>query len=130
MRDQHTHPEIAHWIPLYILRQGYVKLIDIEQTDRYHQHLSQAMRRAAHPQDTIGWKHLLEGKVSLHPRRLQESFLVGCATLLTIDDWMRGFITKLLKISHSQWIYWNLTKHHASQGTITLKAREDLMKEV
>ena len=50
--------------------------------------------------------------------------------MLTIDDWMRGFISKLLKISHLQWIYRNLTKHHISQGTIALKAREDLMKEV
>ena len=130
MRDQHTHPEIAHWIPLYILRQGYVKLIDIELADRYHRRLSQAMRRAAHSQDAIGWKHLLEGKVSVRLRRLQEFFLIGCDTLLTIDDWMRGFINKLLEISHSQWIYRNLTKHHASQGTIALKAREDLMKEV
>ena len=88
------------------------------------------MRRAAHSQDTVGWKHLLAGKVSVCIRRLQEFFLVGCDTMITIDDWMRGFITKLLEISHSQWIYRNLTKHHASQGKIALKAREDLMREV
>ena len=130
MRDNHSHPELTHWIPLYILRQGYVKLVDIERADRYHRGLSQAMRRAAHSQDTVGWKQLLEGKVSVSIRRLQEFFLVGCDTMMTIDDWMRGFITKLLEISHSQWIYRNLTKHHASQGRIALKAREDLMREV
>ena len=41
-----------------------------------------------------------------------------------------GFITKLLEITHSQWTYRNLTKHHQTNGTIALQAREDLMKEV
>ena len=44
---------------------------------------------------------------------------------------MRGFITMLLEISHSQRIlHCNLTKHHKTNDTIALKAREDLVKEV
>ena len=35
-----------------------------------------------------------------------------------------------MEVSHAQWIYRNLTKHHATNGTIALQAREDLMREV
>jgi hypothetical protein len=30
---------------------------------------------------------------------------------LTGDDWIKGFMTRLIHISHSQWLFWNFTLH-------------------
>jgi hypothetical protein len=49
---------------------------------------------------------------------------------MTIDAWMRGLIEKLLALTHSQWIYRNITKHHHTNGTIKLEAKQDIMKEI
>ena len=48
----------------------------------------------------------------------------------TIDVWMRQFIGQLLELTHSQWIFRNITKHHHTNGTIKLEARDDLLREV
>ena len=42
---------------------------------------------------------------------------------------MRGLIEKLLALTHSQWIFRNITKHHHTNGTIKLEAKQDVMKE-
>ena len=44
---------------------------------------------------------------------------------------MRGFISKLLELTHSQWIFCSITKHHHTNGTIKLDAKhQDTMKEI
>ena len=50
--------------------------------------------------------------------------------MVTIDVWMRRFIGQLLELTHSQWIFRNITKHHHTNGTIKLEAREDVLRKV
>ena len=49
---------------------------------------------------------------------------------MTIDTWMRGLTKKTLALTHSQWISRNITKHHHTNGTIRLEAKQDVMKEI
>ena len=88
MEDHHTHPELAHWIPLYVLKQGFLKLVDIEHAGRYHQRicLRQCGKLPTRRTRSAGrWAHLLEGKVSMSIRRLQRFFLVSCDMEITIE---------------------------------------------
>ena len=42
-----------------------------------------------------------------------------CATAscrMNGDDWMKHFINHILHLSHSQWIFRNITLHHRTQG--------------
>ena len=77
-------------------------------------------------------RHFIEGKISWPLRQLQEYYyLLHCPTTqLTIDSWMRGFIGKLLKLTHSQWVFHNITKHHHTNKTDTLYAKQDVMREI
>ena len=43
---------------------------------------------------------------------------------------MRGLIGKLLNLTHSQWIFRNITKHHHTNGTFKLDAKSDIMEEI
>ena len=49
---------------------------------------------------------------------------------MTVDSWLKGFVGKLLELTHSQWIYRCITKHHKTKGTKVLAAREDLFQEI
>ena len=84
--------------------------------------MSSSMRRIAHAADNIGWTYFTEGKIPHLLRNLQSRYIVHCPTLLTIDTWMIGFIYQLLELTHSQWIFRNITKHHHTNGTIELEA--------
>ena len=43
---------------------------------------------------------------------------------------MRHFISRILQITHSQWIFRNITLHDKIRGTLRLKERKDVLKEV
>ena len=88
------------------------------------------MRCVGAAKDNIGWRHFTEGKVAKLMRNLQELWLLSEPTCLTINAWMRGLIEKLLALTHSQWIFRNITKHNHTNGTIKLEAKQNVMGEI
>jgi hypothetical protein len=61
-----------------------------------------SLRDLATSQDLIGWRNMLERKISKHFFALQDEYLAGANTLLTTESWIKSFISKLLHITHSQ----------------------------
>jgi hypothetical protein len=49
---------------------------------------------------------------------------------LTGNDWMRAFISHLLQMSHSQWIFRNYTLHDKQRGYLCLRLRSDILREI
>ena len=49
---------------------------------------------------------------------------------LTIADWSRQLISRVLQISHAQWVFWNVLLHDACQGYIKVKTRAAVLQEV
>jgi len=43
---------------------------------------------------------------------------------------MKAFISHLLQISHSQWIFRNYTLHDKQRGDLCLRARSDVLREI
>jgi hypothetical protein len=54
---------------------------------------------------------------------MSSSFLNG-------TGWTKQFITKILQITHSQWIYRNILLHNKCQGYLHNKRTAELMKEM
>ncbi|KAL7528887.1 hypothetical protein ACHAXR_002685 [Thalassiosira sp. AJA248-18] len=92
--------------------------------------MSQEMRRAGSAQDKIGGRHFKEGKIAKAIRNIQEGYLIGALTRLSIDSWMKGLTEHLLQLTHAQWIFCYITKHHGSNGSLKLAAREEVLQEV
>ena len=44
--------------------------------------------------------------------------------------WARGLISKLLEITHGQWIYRNLLVHERTSGVLATKKKKDLQREI
>jgi len=124
-----THPEIAFWVPLYLKARGRERF---ENLVHYRRNLimSSQMKMVAVGQDRIGWHHFLEGKITGHFRGMQQLYLKSRPSRINADDWVKQFIYKLVKITHAQWIFWNLTLHDRQYGHLAMLRRETLAEEM
>ena len=112
--NNNTHHELCYWIPHYILCRGQVNFIDLGP-------MSLQMYEIAQSQDTIGWRNFMEGRVSNKITSIQRSHLALTGSRMSIKSWMSQFITKLLHITHSQWIFRNFMLHDKTLGFLRLK---------
>jgi hypothetical protein len=59
----------------------------------------------AKSQDLIGWRDFTEGYISTHFYAIQSFHLAMSSDYLNGEDWIKQFISKILQITHSQWIF-------------------------
>lgn len=119
----HTDPELARVFPQYLLRRGELQFSEIE-------HLPAELRPFAFEQDLIGWDKFMLGQISGQLRKLQYTHLLTSSSIMSVDDWMSQFITKIFHITHGQWIYRNISKHHDKLGSIRKAERRQLLLEI
>lgn len=112
--NDNTDPELSYWLIKYILGRGNIKFAELGA-------LSPDLQLAATSQDTIGWRNMMEGRVSTHFYGIQCLHLSNSHSRINGDDWMRGLISRLIHISHSQWLFRNFTLHDTKCGYNRLK---------
>lgn len=132
LNKEHTAPELAFWIPKYLLARNRVSFCHLPRIIPARQFISMSsqMKMVAAAQDKIGWTHFLEGKVTGHIRGMQQLYLKTRDCRMNGDDWIKQFISRLLKISHTQWIFRNISLHDNQQGHLARLRRADLEKEL
>jgi hypothetical protein len=123
LQSSHTDPDLARILPIYLLNQGSVALSSIVGLPR-------DFLRFASSQDIIGWDNFLLGMASMHLRPIQYSHLLASALMLNVDNWMTQFISKVLHLTHGQWIYRNISKYHEKLVSIQKTERRDLLLEI
>lgn len=119
----HTHPELARLLPQYILGRGAVKFAPLPIQ-------SVNILRLAHQQETIGWDNFMEGKISHFFSSVQHDHPLKTSSIMTSFDWTHHFISKLLHITHGQWIYRNITKNHKKHGLMGKAERWKLLGKI
>ena len=122
-QDGRTDGELAYWLIKYILFRGTQPMASLGP-------MSSTMHRAALSQDAIGWREFMEGKVSKEIAAIQDAHCATSPCRMNGSDWMKHFISHLLHLSHSQWICRNITLHDKLRGTLFLRKREDVLKEL
>ena len=66
-------------------------------------------------QDEIGWFNFMEGKITTEIRTLQHKHLISISSSIPIQTWITNFISQLLHVLHSQWLYRNEVVHRRTQ---------------
>ncbi len=122
-KDEKTDPELAYWIPKYILMRGDKPFSALGR-------ISPKLLSLADSQDRIGWRNFTEGHISIHFYEIQKFHLAMSSSFLNGADWTKQFISKILQITHSQWIYRNISLHNKHQGYLHNKRAEHLLKEI
>ena len=70
-------------------------------------------------QDQIGWDNFIEGKITTEIRDIQHSYLCSISSRISIDKWIGTFISQLLHLIHSQWLFRNEIVHRKSQDGLS-----------
>ena len=122
-KNDNTDPELRYWIPKYIRGRGRLKFSELGR-------MSTDVEAAARDQDIIGWRNFMEGRVCSQFAHTQHVHLSNSESLLNTDTWMRIFISKLLHMSHSQWILRNFMLHDTAAGYLRLKDRLELITKI
>jgi hypothetical protein len=52
------------------------------------------------------------------------------SSYLNGEDWTKHFISKLLQIMHSQWIFWNTSLNDKTHGYIRNKKGEEIIQQI
>ena len=122
-QDNRTDPELAYYLPKFLLFRGRKKFISMGP-------MSPTLLRAGASQDVIGWEELLHGKVSVEIAAIQEYHCSISSCRMNGSDWMKHFISHLLKISHSQWVFRNFVLHDRTRGYLRLQERKEVLLEI
>jgi len=122
-KDGSTDQELAYRIPKYILMRGNKPFADMGA-------MSPRMKALAQSQDKIGYRNFMEGYMSIHFYEIQNFHLAMSSSFLNGADWAKQFISKILHITHSQWIFRNFSLHNKRNGYIHKKKAEEIALEL
>lgn len=117
-----TDPELAYWIPKYTLARGTITFQDMG-------NMSPSVKRLAEEQDAIGWRNFMEGRLSSRFCEIQSVYLTDVECHLNGRDWMKSFISRLMQLTHSQWLYRNITLHDKAGGSLRKQKMEQMKSE-
>ena len=118
-RGGKTNCDLAYWIPKWIKCRGVKRLQDMGRR-------TGNMLSLAKGQDLIGYRHFMEGRISKQFWSMQSRHLAMSAGHMNGTEWTKGFITRILKITQSQWIYRNVSFHDKQHGYAKRKRVEEL----
>ncbi len=119
-RDKVMDPELSYWIPKYKLMRGNKSFPDLGA-------MSPCMKALAKSQDIIGYCNFMEGYILTHFYAIQNFHLAMSSGYFSGADWAKQFISKLLHVTHSQWIFRNISLHDKINGYLPKKKSEEIM---
>ena len=122
-KDGSTDQDLAYWIPKYILMRGNKPFADMGS-------MSPRMMALVQSQDKIGYRNFMEGHISTHFYEIQNFHLSMSSSFLNGADWVKQFISKILHITHSQWIFRNFSLHDKRNGYLHKKKVEEIALEL
>jgi hypothetical protein len=85
---------------------------------------------AAQAQDSIGWLHTTEGKISRQWEVFQQQHYQLIGSSRSSRKWAAGLITNLLSITHSQWTHRNAVEHERDAQGLKLQAGRELQAAI
>ena len=121
-QDNITDPEILYWIPKFSLMRGEKPLSEMGA-------MSHQFRALVDSQDLIGWRYFTKGYISRHFHAIQSFYLTMTSSYLNGEDWTKQFISKLLQITHSQWIY-HISLHGRQDEYLHAMNAAEIMQEI
>jgi hypothetical protein len=115
--------ELAYWIPNYFLMRGDKPFADLGA-------MSPGMKALAWSQDTIGYRNFMEGHILIHFYKIQNFHLAMSSSFLNATNWTKQFISKILHVTNSQWIFRNISLHDMTNGYLYKKTSDEIALEL
>ena len=124
MIQEQTDPGLQDCIIQYARGRGGTTMGEIceDMHEKYH--------HFAVSQDKIGWRRFMEGMISKECAEIQQQWFQHCAAKRTIKRWTTSLITRLLEITHGQWLYRNVQVHDSVAGAKASLRKEEIQMEI
>jgi hypothetical protein len=87
-------------------------------------------REMAHSMDKVGWQRFMEGMILKEVVGIQRSAPVDGGGTLSLEKWGVGLVSKLLEVTHGQWLYRNVHVHNMSTGDLVTRRKEELRRHL
>jgi hypothetical protein len=68
------------------------------------------------------------GHISTHFYTIQSFHLAISSSYLNGKDWTRQFISRILQLTHSQWIFQNISLHDKTNGFLRNKKAHEILQ--
>ena len=72
----------------------------------------------------------MEGMISKDLLPIQTEYYATYGMQWRMDRWSTGLITKLLEITHGQWLYRNVVVHDTTAGRLALARKEEILAQI
>ena len=127
MKGQWIDPELQECIYEYAMGRGGKTMAEICMEHGYNGQY-QGMARA---QDMIGWLQLImEGMICKEIQAIQKTYTSLSGLRISVERWTGELVTKLLEVTHGQWLYQNIPVHDKMPGTLATLRKEDIQMEI
>ena len=110
----------------YAMGRGRVTMEEICEENHY----GQRYREITRAQDAIGWQRFTEGVICKEIGLIQRMHTGLQASRLSAKKWGVGLVTKLLEVTHGQWLYCNIQVHVKISGTLVTLRKVELQLEI
>jgi hypothetical protein len=84
----------------------------------------------ARSQDSISWRRFMEGIICTEIRIIQSTHFSIAGLRCNMEHWGRELITRLLEVTHGQWLYHNVQVHNKLMGMLAAQQKEELIMEI
>ena len=122
-KDNKTEPELAYWIVKYLQMRNSKPWAEMGD-------MSQQMKLLAISQDKFGWRRFTEGYLTKLIHSRQDIHLKMTSNRMNSSDWSKQFISKILQITHSLWIFKNISLHDKTYGYLHKKSTKEMSAEI
>ena len=123
MEESHADEDMISCLGQYLESAGEGSMTEIA---RHHPYLC----HWAHEHDILGWDNFVEGRIGTELIAIQRKQLHDHGSRQHISNWAGTFVSKVLAITHSQWVYRNTKVHLRLVEGKTLIEHDEVMEEV
>ena len=126
MKNTKTDPDLRDCIFEYATGRGMITMEEIC-TENDCDARYETMARS---QDSIGWRRFMEGMVCKEIRAIQSTYSGVTRLRGNTKKWGQDLVTRLLEVTHGQWLYRNVQVHDRISGTLATQRKEELQMEI
>lgn len=122
LERRNTDAALIDMIEEYLLAQGEKLMVECSPPPRY--------LLLAKTHDRLGWDNFLEGRFSVLYLEEYRKELPPGKSPYSVESWGIGFMERLVRITHSQWIFRNSHIHYKKKEGLTERQHLEIFRRV
>ena len=133
MKEAETEPNLMAMVTAYLRgmdRMSMRKVVDTMDVRLPRYFTRNRLNNIAQAQDILGWDCMMEGRIPKLFVLHQRGHLAHVKTRWTAKRWAKTLITKLLQITHKQWLLRNAKIHIKRKGDMNEEEHDKLRKKI